>query len=118
MGWENPALLMQGRISNEKTQGVPTASSGQDTKADHRSTVGSKKRQIQTLFARDAKAGSRAGRKPMPTYTFMCERCKKSFEVVLTVAERTAAKVACPTCGGGEVTPQMAIFTAKTSRKS
>ncbi len=26
----------------------------------------------------------------MPTYTFMCERCKKSFEVVLTVAERDA----------------------------
>jgi putative FmdB family regulatory protein len=54
----------------------------------------------------------------MPTYAFMCERCKKSFEVVLTVAERTAAKVACPTCGGGELTPQMAIFTAKTLRKS
>jgi putative FmdB family regulatory protein len=54
----------------------------------------------------------------MPTYTFMCERCKKSFEVVLTVAERGAVKVACPTCGGGKVTPQMAIFIAKTSRKS
>jgi putative FmdB family regulatory protein len=54
----------------------------------------------------------------MPTYTFMCERCKKSFEMVLPVAERAAAKVACPTCGGGEITPQMAIFTAKTSRKS
>jgi len=70
------------------------------------------------MFARDAQAGSPAGRKPMPTYTFMCERCKKSFEVVLAVAERTAAKVACPTCGGREVTPMMAIFTAKTSRKS
>ena len=54
----------------------------------------------------------------MPTNTFMCERCKKGFEVVLTVAERAAAKVTCPTCGGGEVTPQMAIFSAKTSRKS
>jgi len=54
----------------------------------------------------------------MPTYAFMCERCQKSFEVVLTVAERAAAKTACPTCGGGQVTPQMAIFTAKTSRKS
>ena len=54
----------------------------------------------------------------MPTYTFMCERCTKSFEVVLSVAERAAAKVACPTCGGGKITPQMAIFTAKTSRKS
>jgi hypothetical protein len=33
----------------------------------------------------------------MPTYTFMCERCKKSFQVVLTVVEGAAAKVACPT---------------------
>ena len=32
----------------------------------------------------------------MPTYAFMCERCKKSFEVVLTVADRAAAKAACP----------------------
>ena len=54
----------------------------------------------------------------MPKYEFMCESCKKSFEVVLTSAERASAKVACPTCGGGTVTPQMAIFTAKTSRKS
>ena len=54
----------------------------------------------------------------MPTYEFMCESCKKSFEVVLTAAERAAANVQRPTCGGGEVTPQMAIFTAKTSRKS
>ena len=49
----------------------------------------------------------------MPTYAYRCKRCTKSFEVVLTVAERAAAKVACPTCGGGEVTPQMAIFSAR-----
>jgi putative FmdB family regulatory protein len=54
----------------------------------------------------------------MPTYAFMCERCQKGFEVVLTVAERAASKAACSTCGGGQVTPQMATFTAKTSRKS
>ncbi|PYQ09432.1 MAG: hypothetical protein DMH00_13055 [Acidobacteria bacterium] len=54
----------------------------------------------------------------MPKYEFMCESCKKTFEEVLTAAERAAAKVACPTCGSGEVTPQMALFTAKTSRKS
>ncbi len=53
----------------------------------------------------------------MPTYAFMCERCKKSFEVVLTVAERAAAKAVCPTCGGGEVTPQMAIFYRKDLTK-
>jgi len=54
----------------------------------------------------------------MPTYEFICEGCKKSFEAVLTAAERAATKVQCPTCGSGNVTPQMAIFSAKTSRKS
>jgi putative FmdB family regulatory protein len=70
------------------------------------------------LFSRDPKAGNCAGREPMPAYAFMCARCKKTFDVVLTVAARAAAKVACPTCGGGEITPEMAIFTANTSRKS
>jgi hypothetical protein len=41
MRLENPALLSEGRISNEKTHGVLTASSGQDTKADHGTTIGS-----------------------------------------------------------------------------
>ena len=86
---------VQGSMSNADIHGVRTGSSGQDPQAD-----------------------SCAGREPMPTYAFMCERCKKSFEVVLTVAERAAPKAACPTCGGAQVTPQMAIFTAKTSRKS
>ena len=54
----------------------------------------------------------------MPKYEFLCESCKKSFEVTLTAAERAAAKVQCPTCGSGETRPQMAIFTVKTSRKS
>ena len=77
-----------------------------------------KKRQIQVLFTRHATAVGQDGRKSMPTYEFMCESCKKSFEVTLTVADRAAGNVQCPTCGSGEVTPQMAIFTAKTSRKS
>ena len=77
-----------------------------------------KKRQIQVLFTRHATAVGQDGRKSMPKYEFMCESCKKSFEVALTVADRAAANVQCPTCGRGEVTPQMAIFTAKTSRKS
>jgi len=54
----------------------------------------------------------------MPKYEFMCESCKKSFEVVLTVGEKAAAKVQCPTCGSGNITSQMAMFSAKTSRKS
>jgi putative FmdB family regulatory protein len=54
----------------------------------------------------------------MPTYEFMCEACKKTFEVVLTAAERVAGSVRCPACGSATVTPRMAMFTAKTSRKS
>ena len=54
----------------------------------------------------------------MPTYEFMCEACKQSFDVVLTAAERGTASVQCPACGSATVTPRMAIFTAKTSRKS
>src|SRR4029450_2462477 len=42
MRLENPALLSEGRICNEKTHGVLTASSGQDTKADNETTIGSK----------------------------------------------------------------------------
>ena len=54
----------------------------------------------------------------MPRYEFTCESCKKSFEVTLTLAERTNAKVQCPSCGSEKVTPQLTVFTAKTSRKS
>jgi putative FmdB family regulatory protein len=54
----------------------------------------------------------------MPTYEFLCESCGKSFEVTLSLAERAQAKVTCPKCGSERVTPQMAVFTAKTSRKS
>lgn len=54
----------------------------------------------------------------MPRYEFVCEACQKGFEVTLTLAERAAATVRCPSCGSEKVTPQMAVFTPKTSRKS
>jgi len=68
------------------------------------------------LFARDTKAKSRARRKPMPTYAYRCKRCTKSFEVVLTVAERAAAKVAYLWRWRGHA-PDGDLFR-KTSRKS
>jgi putative FmdB family regulatory protein len=111
---------VQGRCGNENTHGVLDGTSRQATKTNHRTTIGSREAPDpeQTLFARRAKAVGHDGRMPMPKYEFMCENCRKNFEVMLTAAERAVAKVACPTCGGGDVTPQMAIFTAKTSRKS
>lgn len=54
----------------------------------------------------------------MPTYEFMCESCEKGFTVTLTISERANAKARCPSCGSEKVTPQMSVFTPKTSRKS
>jgi DNA replication protein DnaC len=42
---------------------------------------------------------------------------KKSFEITLSIAGRTKASVKCPGCGSSKVSPQMTIFSAKTSRK-
>jgi putative FmdB family regulatory protein len=53
----------------------------------------------------------------MPTYEYLCENCKKEFEVMLSITERTKASVKCPGCGSNKVSPQMTVFSAKTSRK-
>jgi putative FmdB family regulatory protein len=54
----------------------------------------------------------------MPRYEFTCESCRKDFELTLTFAERSEAKVKCPSCGSDKVNPRLTVFTAKTSRKS
>jgi putative FmdB family regulatory protein len=51
----------------------------------------------------------------MPRYEFLCEQCKKPFEVVMTVSEREKRRPACPKCKGTKVVPQ---FMAQTSKKS
>jgi putative FmdB family regulatory protein len=53
----------------------------------------------------------------MPTYEYLCEGCKKGFEVRLTITERAKAHVKCPGCGSKKVRPQLTVFTPKTSRK-
>ena len=53
----------------------------------------------------------------MPTYEYRCEDCKKDFAVALSISERARANVKCFGCGSKKVNPQMAIFSAKTSRK-
>ena len=54
----------------------------------------------------------------MPRYEFMCEKCKKPFELTMTIRDREKAKVRCPTCKGTKVAPQLGSFSAQTSRKS
>jgi len=54
----------------------------------------------------------------MPRYEFMCETCKKPFELTMTISERERAKPRCPACKGTKVVPQLASFTTQTSKKS
>ncbi len=54
----------------------------------------------------------------MPRYEFLCQKCKKSFELIMTIAEREKAKVKCPKCKGTKVVSQLASFMAQTSKKS
>ena len=53
----------------------------------------------------------------MPIYEYLCESCKKDFEITLSITERAKASVKCPGCGSSKVIPQMTVFSAKTSRK-
>jgi len=54
----------------------------------------------------------------MPRYEFMCEKCDKPFELIMTISEREKAKIQCPTCKGTKVTPQLGTFMTQTSKKS
>jgi putative FmdB family regulatory protein len=57
-------------------------------------------------------------RSDMPRYEFLCEKCKKSFELIMTISEREKAQVKCPTCKGTKVVPQFSDFMAQTGKKS
>ena len=57
----------------------------------------------------------------MPTYEFLCENCRKIFEVVWSLAEydkRIKEKTKCPACGSARVVKTLSIVQVKTSRKS
>jgi putative FmdB family regulatory protein len=54
----------------------------------------------------------------MPRYEYFCEKCKKTFELIMTISEHEKAKPKCPTCKGTQVTPQFGGFVAQTRKKS
>jgi len=54
----------------------------------------------------------------MPTYEFLCEKCKKSFSLILSVAEYEKKKFRCPKCKSLKVKQQISVFQAVTSKKS
>ena len=54
----------------------------------------------------------------MPRYEFVCQKCKKRFELTMTISQREKAKIRCPKCKDTRVAAQLAPFMAQTSRKS
>lgn len=54
----------------------------------------------------------------MPTYEFYCEKCKKTYELILTVTDYEKKKYRCPKCKSTKLTQQITAFTAITSSKS
>ena len=55
----------------------------------------------------------------MPRYEFLCEKCKKPFELTMTISEREKAKPTCPHLQGRRRSlPQLGGFMAQTAKKS
>jgi putative FmdB family regulatory protein len=54
----------------------------------------------------------------MPHYEFHCEKCRKPFEVAMSVSERERSKPECPACKGTAVAPRLGAFMAQTAKKS
>ena len=50
----------------------------------------------------------------MPRYEFLCEKCQKPFEPIMTITEREKAKPTCPKCNGGKIVPQFGGFMVQT----
>ncbi len=54
----------------------------------------------------------------MPTYEFYCEKCKKTFSVVISISDYDKKKYNCPKCKGRKVKQQISPFQTVTSKKS
>ncbi len=54
----------------------------------------------------------------MPSYSFVCKECKKSFTKTMTLAEYEKGGFACPSCKSKKLEQKPAAFFAVTSKKS
>lgn len=54
----------------------------------------------------------------MPTYSYRCEACRKTFTNQMTMAEHDKTRVKCPKCGSRKARQQFGSFSVKTSKKS
>jgi putative FmdB family regulatory protein len=54
----------------------------------------------------------------MPSYEFECQSCHGTFTRSLTMRDREAGNIQCPSCGGTNVQQLISSFMVKTSKKS
>ncbi len=54
----------------------------------------------------------------MPTYVFMCNNCRESFSLIMSISDHEKGNFICPTCEGKDVRQEITTFQTKTSRKS
>ena len=54
----------------------------------------------------------------MPTYEFYCDKCKKAFNVVISISDYEKKKYKCPKCKKKKIRQQISSFQAVTSKKS
>ena len=54
----------------------------------------------------------------MPRYEFLCEKCKRPFELIMTISEREKGEVKCPKYKGTKVVPELGGFMVFFSRGS
>jgi putative FmdB family regulatory protein len=54
----------------------------------------------------------------MPTYEFVCDNCKKSFNLFMKISDYEKKKVSCPKCKSRKVKQQLTAFQTITSKKS
>jgi putative FmdB family regulatory protein len=59
------------------------------------------------------------GRDPtMPTYEYVCGKCRRMFSIAMAITEHGRRKPACPRCGSRQARQRFAPFFAVTAKKS
>jgi putative FmdB family regulatory protein len=55
----------------------------------------------------------------MPTYEYICRKCNKRFDVMLTLSDHAKRpKQPCPKCKSRDVEQRISAFQAVTSKKA
>jgi putative FmdB family regulatory protein len=54
----------------------------------------------------------------MPTYEFLCDKCKKTFTLSMSIPDYEKKKYSCPKCKSKKLKQQISAFQTVTSKKS